>query len=90
MASPTSGDSCCRVDVLEKALNQEAKARYSVEDPPAATLVGCCATNSHSGKKEEYARLPNESTTYMTRQSRRGSLVWKSPPLRKKRSAYRR
>ena len=30
MVSPASGDSCCRVDVLEKALNQEAKAQLSV------------------------------------------------------------
>ena len=33
MASPTSGDSCCRVDILEKALNQEGKTHMSVEDP---------------------------------------------------------
>jgi len=46
MASPTSGDLCCRVDVLEKALNQEAKVQFSVEDPLEAALIGCYTTDS--------------------------------------------
>jgi len=83
MASPTSGDSCCSVDVLEKALNQEGKARYSMEDSLEVALVGCCATNSHSGEKEEYARLLNKSTAYMPRQSRRGVLCMEEPTSKK-------
>ena len=69
MASPTSGDSCCRVDILEKALNQEGKTHLSVEDPLEAALIGCHITNSGSGEKEEYARLLNDSTAYLPRQS---------------------
>jgi len=71
IASPTSGDLCCRVDVLEKALNQEGKAQFSVEDPLEVMLIGCYATDSCSGEKEKYARLFTESTAYMPRQSRR-------------------
>ena len=67
IGSSTSGDSCCRVDVLEKALNQEGKAQFSVEDPLEAALIGCYATDSCSGEKEEYARLLNDSTAYMPR-----------------------
>jgi len=67
IASPTSGDSCCVVEALEKALNQEAKTQHSVEDPLKAALI--CVTDSHSGEKEEYARLLNESTAYTPRQS---------------------
>ena len=57
MASPTSGDSCCRVDILEKAINQEGKTHLSIEDPLEAALISCHVTNSDSGAKEEYARL---------------------------------
>ena len=83
MASPTLGDSCCRVDVLEKALSQEAKAPYSVKDPLEAMLVSCCVTNSHSGEKEEYARLLNRSIAHMPRQSCRGVLSVEEPTSKK-------
>jgi len=75
MASPTTGDSCCKVDVLEKALNQEGKAQFSAKDPLDAALIGCYTTNPCSGEKEEYARLLNESTAYMPRQSHREILI---------------
>ena len=45
-----------------------------MEDPLEATLVGCRATNSHSGEKEEYSTFLNEPAAYMPRQSRRGVL----------------
>ena len=61
MASSASGGSCCRVDVLEKALNQEGMSHSSVDDPLEAALIGCHITKSSSGEKEEYARLLNES-----------------------------
>jgi len=67
MASPTIDDSCCRVDILESTLNQEAKTCHSVEDPLEAALIGCHVTGFHSGEKEGYARLLNESTTYTDR-----------------------
>ena len=38
-------------------------------DPLKAALIGCYVTDSHSGEKEEYARLLNESTAYTPRQS---------------------
>ena len=64
---PTINDSCCRVDVLERALNQEAKTCHSVEDLLEAALVSCHVTRSYSREKDEYARLLNESTTYTHR-----------------------
>jgi len=67
MARPTTDDSCCRVDILESTLNQEAKAHHSVEDPLEAALIGRHVTGLHSREKEEYARLLNESTTYVHR-----------------------
>jgi len=42
-----------------------------VEDPLEVALIGCYAIDSCSGEKEEYARLLNEFTAYMPRQSRR-------------------
>jgi len=72
MASLTSSDSCCTFDMLEKALNQEAKTQHSVEDPPEVALIGCYATHSPSGEKDEYAMLLNESTVYTPRQSPKG------------------
>jgi len=70
MASPTlNDDTCYRVDVLERVLSQEAMTCHSVEDPLEAALIGCHMTGSHSGKKEEYARLLNISTTYTPRHS---------------------
>ena len=69
MASSTIDDSCCRVDILERALNLEANTCQSVEDPLEAALIGCHVTGSHSGEKEEYVRLLNESTVYAPRQS---------------------
>jgi len=59
MASPTTDDSCYRVNILESTLNQEAKTCHSVQDPLEAALIGCHVTGSHSGEKEEYARLLN-------------------------------
>jgi len=53
LASPTLDDSCCRVDVLERMLNQEAMPCQSVEDPLEAGLIVCYVTISHSGEKEE-------------------------------------
>jgi len=41
MASPTLEDMCCRFSALESALNQEAMACHSVEDPLQAALIGC-------------------------------------------------
>jgi len=38
MASSTLGDSCCRVDVLERALNQEVKTCHYVRDPLEVAL----------------------------------------------------
>ena len=78
-ASPTLDDSCCRADVLERALNQEAKTCHYVGDPLEATLIGCYVTNSHSGEKEEYARLFNESTAYTHRQSPKEVLSVEEP-----------
>jgi len=69
MASPSSDDTCCRVDILEKALNQEAMTCHFVEDPLEATLVSCHVTGSQSGETEEYARLLDASTAYTGRQS---------------------
>jgi len=69
MTSPSLDDTCCRVDVLEKALSQEALTFHSAEDPIEAALVACHVTGSHLEEKEEYARLLNTSTTYMHRQS---------------------
>jgi len=69
LASPTLGDSCCRVDVLEKALNQEAKTHHSMEDPLEVMLIGCYVTDSHLVERGEYARLLNESTAYTLKQS---------------------
>jgi len=79
MDSPTPGDLCYRVDVLERALNQEAKTYHYVGDPLEATLIGCYVTSSYSEKKEEYARLLNESTTYMQRQSPKEVLSMEEP-----------
>jgi len=69
MVSSTLSDSCCRVDVLERALNEEAKTCCFVEDPLEIGLISCYVTGSHSGEQEEYARLLNESTAYRPRQS---------------------
>jgi len=33
IAFPIPANSCCRVDMLEKALNHEAQTCHSVEDP---------------------------------------------------------
>jgi len=63
-ASPTSDESCCRVDKLKRTLNQEAKTCHSVEDLLEVALIDCLITGSHSGDKEEYARFINESTAY--------------------------
>ena len=71
MAFPTPGDSCCRVDGPERALNQEAKTCHYVGDPLEVILISCYVIDSHSGEKEQYARLLNESTTYTHRQSPR-------------------
>jgi len=67
MSCPTTDDSCCKVDILERTLNQEAKTFHSVEDPLEVALIGCHVTDSHSMEKEEYARLLNESTAYAHR-----------------------
>jgi len=67
IASPTSGNLCCRVDVLEKTLNQEATTQHSIEDPLEAVLISCYVTDSYSGKKGDYARLLNESIAYTPR-----------------------
>jgi len=48
MASPTTDDSCYRVDILERTLNQEAKTCHLMEDPLEATLINCHVTGSHS------------------------------------------
>jgi len=69
MASPTTDDSCCRVNILERTLNHEAKTYHSVHEPLEATLIDFHATGSHSVEKEEYARLINKSTAYAYRQS---------------------
>ena len=42
-----------------------------MEDPLEAALIGCYATDSCSGEKEEYARLLDEFIAHMPRQSRR-------------------
>jgi len=68
MASPNTDNSCCRVNILERTLNQKAKTRHSMEDPLEAALIGCHVTSSHSGEKEEYAKLLNESIAYAHRQ----------------------
>jgi len=47
MTFSISGDSCCRVDVLEKAFNQETKTQHYVKDPLEAALIDCYATDSH-------------------------------------------
>ena len=83
MASPTSSDSCCRVDVLEKALNQEVKTQHSVEDPLEVALICYYATGSHLGENEDYARLLNESTAYTPRQSRMEILNVEEPTSKK-------
>ena len=62
-------DSCYRVDVRERTLNQEAKTCHLVEDPLEAALIGYHVTGSYSGENEEYARLLNESTAYAHRKS---------------------
>jgi len=70
MASPTlDDDTCCRVNMLERALSQEAMTCHSVEDPLEAALIGFHMTGSHSGKKEEYDRLLNISTGHTPRHS---------------------
>jgi len=79
MASPTSGDSCCRVDVLEKVLNLKVKTHHSVGDPIEDVLISYYVTDSHSGEKEEYARLLNESTAYTPRQSPKEVLSVEEP-----------
>jgi len=90
MTSPTSGDSCCRVDVLEKALNEEGKISFSVEDPLEAALLDCHANASSSDEKEEYARLLNTSTAYLPRRSRRELLSVEESAPKEKRSPPRR
>ena len=75
----TSGNSCCRVDVLEKALNHEVKTQHSMEDPLEAASIFCYVTNSHSREKDEYARLLNKSTAYTPRQSPKGILCVEEP-----------
>jgi len=67
MASPTLDEMCCRVDMLERAVNQEAMTCHSVEDPLEAALIGFHVTSSHSEENKEYARLLNTSTTYTPR-----------------------
>jgi len=42
-----------------------------VDDPLETALIGCYAADSCSGEKKEYARLLNECTAYMPRQSHR-------------------
>jgi len=68
MASLTIDDSCCRVEILESTLNQEAKTYHLVENLLEAALLGYHVSGSHSGEKDEYAKLLNESTTYAHRQ----------------------
>jgi len=67
MTFPTLGDSCCKVGVLERAPNQEAKTCHYVGNPLEVTLIGCYMTSSHSGENDEYARLLNESVAYTHR-----------------------
>ena len=55
---------CCKVDMLGKALNQEAMTCHSIEDPLEAILICCHVISSHIEEKEEYARLLNESVAY--------------------------
>ena len=90
MASPTSGDSCCRVDVLEKALNEEGKARFSVEDPLEAALTGCHVINSVRMRRRS---TPDSSMSLLPTcpgSPIETSLMWRSLPLRRKRNAHRR
>ena len=68
MATPTLNDTCCGVDLLERALNHEAMTRHYVEDPLEASLIDYHMTDSQSGERE-YARLLDASTAYMRRQS---------------------
>ena len=67
MASLTLDDMCCRVDMLERALSREALTSHSVKDPLEAVVIGCHVSGSHSGEKEEYARLLDASTAYTPR-----------------------
>jgi len=67
MAPLTTDASCCKVDILESTLNQEAKAHHSVEDPLEATLIDCHVTGLQLREKEEYARILNDYTNYAHR-----------------------
>ena len=75
MANPTLDDTCCRVDILEKALNKEAMICHSMEDPVEAALIDYYVTCSQTEEKEEYATLLNVSTTHAHRQPPRRSLT---------------
>ena len=64
MASPSPDDTCCRVGIMEKTLNQEATTCYFMEDPLEGALVSCHVTGSQSGETEEYNRLLDASIAY--------------------------
>ena len=69
MDIPTLDYTCCRVNALDKVLNQEAMPRHSVEDPLEVILISYNVMDSHTGEKEEYARLLNTSSAYTHKQS---------------------
>ena len=79
MAPLTLDNLCCKVDVLEGALNQEAKTYHYVGDPLEAVLIGCHVIGSHSGENEKYARLLNASIAYTHMQSPKEILSVEEP-----------
>ena len=62
MDIPTLDYTCCRVNALDKVLNQEAMPHHSVEDPLEVVLIGYVATDSSTREKEKHARLLNATT----------------------------
>ena len=68
MANQTLDYPYCRVDVLEKMLNQEALICHSMGDPLETALIGYGVTKPQARGKEEYARLLNASTAYAHKQ----------------------
>jgi len=65
--------------VLKKVLNLELQTHHSMRDPIEVVMISCYMTDSHSGEKEEYARLLNKSTAYTPRQSPKEVLSVEEP-----------